>query len=255
MITLLWWISIALELAVAARILASRLLKYLPAFFGFVLFSAASDLFLKALWSNVYEYLVAWSIIEVLTVAVYIMVALELYFAYDRLYKPDPANKRLLIGCLIASALVGFTMLQFQPKADARTTFILVVTYIWCTFVLWWVAAFIVLFGISFYLVSIKPAPNLTLHARLLATYFAIRVCGQILVDASVHQTDTASIVRISGSILCFGGWAVLLRRGGFERHKPNPLIAAAARAMRERIMHELSRPPGSKSFDTSRED
>ncbi|HTU44673.1 MAG TPA: hypothetical protein VMF91_06405 [Bryobacteraceae bacterium] len=254
MITL-WWISIALELAVAARILVSRLLKDLPAFFGFVLFSAASDLLLAALWSKKHEYEIAWSIIEVLTVAVYIMVALELYFAYDRLYKPDPANKRLLVGCLIGSALVGFIMLQFEPKADARTTFILVLTYIWCTFVLWWVTAFIVLFGISFYLVSIKPAPNLTLHARLLATYFAIRVCGQILVDASVHHTRAASIVRITGSILCFGGWAVLLRRGGFERHKPNPKIAEAARVACERILSEISDPAGRKSFHTSGED
>jgi hypothetical protein len=251
----LWWISIALELAVAARILASRLLNHLPAFFAFLLFSAASDLLLRALWSNVYAYLVAWSIIEAVTVVAYILVALELYFAYDRLYKPDPADKQILIGCLIASAVVGFIMLQFQPKAEGHITTILVLTYIWCTFVLWWVAAFIVLFGLGFHLISIKPAPNLTLHARLLATYFAIRVCGQILVDASVHQTDAASIVRLSGSILCLLGWLVLLRRGGFERHQPNPELAEAARAVRERIMRELSTPPGSKSFDTSRED
>jgi hypothetical protein len=254
MITL-WWISIALELAVAVRILASRLLKHLPAFFGFVLYSAASDLFLTALWSNRYEYTIAWSIIQAVYVAAQIFVALELYLAYARLYKPDPSDKRLLVGCLIASAVIGSIMLQFQPKADDRITIILVLSYIWCTFILWWTAAFIVLFGIAFYLVSIKPAPNLTLHARLLATYFAIQLCGQILADATMRYPVTASIVRITGTNLCLVGWIVLLRRGGFERHKPNPLIAATARAMRERIMHELSRPPRSESFDTSGED
>jgi hypothetical protein len=254
MITL-WWILIALELTVAARILTSRLLKHLPAFFGFVLFNASSDLLLRSLWSNQYGYLVAWSIIEAVTVVAYILVALELYLAYDRLYKPDPADKRLLVGCLIASAVVGFIMLQFQPKAEGHITTILVLTYIWCTFVLWWAAAFIVLFGFGFYLISIKPAPNLTLHARVLAVYCAIRLCAQILADSSVHHTHLASIVQLTGSILCFSGWALLLRRGGFERHQPNPELAEAARAARERIMRELSTPPGSKSFDTSRED
>lgn len=254
MITL-WWISIALELAVAARILVSRLLKDLPAFFGFILFSAASDLLLAALWSKPREYEVAWSIIEALGVAARILVATELYIRYDRLYKSDPANQRLLVRCLIGSALAGFAMLQFQPHADARTRFILVLTYIWCTFVLWWVTAFIVLFGFAFYLVSITPAPNLTLHARLLATYFAIRLCAQILVDASVHQTDMASIVRISGSSLCLAGWALLLRRGGFQRHEPNPMIAEAARAARERILRGISAPARSKSFQTGGED
>jgi hypothetical protein len=254
MITL-WWISIALELAVAARILASRLLKHLPAFFGFILFSAASDLFLTALWSNPYQYTFAWSIIEAVDVAARILVALELYLGYERLYKPDRANKWLLITCLVASAAVGLIMLQFQPKADDRITIVLVLSYIWCTFILWWVTAFIVLFGSVFHFVSIKPAPNLTLHARLLATYFAIRLCAQILANASVRQPNAASVVRITGSILCLTGWAVLLRRGGFERHKPNPLIAAAARAVRERIMRELSHPAGGESFDTSGDD
>jgi len=254
MITL-WWISIALELAVAARILASRLLKHLPAFFGFVVFYAASDLVLAALWSNRYEYTVAWSIIEALNVAVYILVALELYFAYDRLYKPDPADKWLLVGCLVASAVVGFIMLQFQPKADERITFILVLSYVWCTFVLWWVTAFIVLFGFMFHLISIKPAPNLTLHARLLASYFAIQLGTQILADASVRYPVTASVIRMVGTILCMVGWLVLLRRRGFERHKPNPMIAEAARAVRERIMRELSEPPRGQGFHTSGED
>jgi hypothetical protein len=254
MITL-WWISIALEIAVAARILAARLLKHLPAFFAFVVFGAVSDLVLACLWSKPHYYEIAWSMVGVVDVAARILVALELYFAYDRLYKPHPADRWVLVGCLIASAVVGFTMLQFQPKADAGTTFILVLSYIWCTFVLWWVTAFIVLFGLAFYLVSITPAPNLTLHARLLAAYFATRLFAQMLVDASVHQTETASIVRMTGSILCLAGWAVLLRRGGFTRHKPNPLIAEAARATRERIMRELSEPPRSQSFHTSGED
>jgi hypothetical protein len=252
---ILWWISIALELAVAARILASRLLKHLPAFFAFVLFRAASDLLLMALRPNRYEYTVAWSIIEAVYVATQILVALELYVAYDRLYKSDPADKWFLVGCLVTSAVVGFIMLQFQPKADERITTILVLSYIWCTFVLWWTAAFIVLFGFMFHLISIKPAPNLTLHARLLATLFAIQVCGQVLVDASVRYPATANVVRIAGSSLCLLGWVVLLRRGGFERHKPNPLISEAAREAAERILRDISRPTRRKRFHTSGED
>jgi len=252
---ILWWISIALELAVAARILVSRLLKNLPAFFGFVLFSAASDILLAALWSKPPKYEVAWSIVEAVYVAAQILLALELYLAYARLYKPDKAIKRLLVICLVASAVVGFILLQFQPKADERTTFILVLSYIWCTFVLWWSAAFIVLFGFAFHLVSMKPAPNLTVHARLLATYFAIQLGGQILVDGSVHHTATASIFRITGTNLCLLGWVVLLRRGGFERHKPNPMISEAARVTAERILREISAPAGRKGFHTSSED
>ena len=250
MITL-WWISFALELAVAARILASRLLKHLPAFFGFILFNAASDLVLVPLWSNRYKYMVAWSIIQAVYVAAQILVALELYLAYARLYKPDKAIQRFLTICLTASALIGFIMLQFQPKADEGTAVILVLSYIWCTFVLWWTAAFIILFGFGFYLVSVEPAPNLTLHARLLATYFAIRLGTQIFADATVRYPVTASMIRTVGSILCFTGWVLLLRRGGFERHKPNPLIAEAARAIRERIMRDLSHPAGGKRFQT----
>ena len=254
MITL-WWISFALELAVAARILASRLLKHLPAFFGFILFNAASDLVLAPLWSNRYEYMVAWSMIQAVYVAAQILVAIELYLAYARLYKPDRAIKRLFVICLVGSAIVGFIMLQFQPKADDRITIVLVLSYIWCTFVLWWTAAFIVLFGLAFYLVSIKPPPNLTLHARLLATYFAIRLGTQILADSTVRYPVTASMIRIVGSILCFGGWVLLLRRRGFEGHKRNPLIAEAALVMSERIMRELSEPPRSQGFHTSGED
>ncbi|MBV9760506.1 MAG: hypothetical protein JO340_08080 [Acidobacteriaceae bacterium] len=254
MITL-WWISIALELAVLARILASRLLKHLPAFFGFILFNIASDLLLAPLWSNRYEYTVAWSIIEAFTVVAQILLALELYLAYDRLYKPDPADKWFLVGCLVTSAVVGFIMLQFQPKADERITTILVLSYIWCTFVLWWTAAFIVLFGFMFHLISIKPAPNLTLHARLLATYFAVQLGTQILADASVRYPVTASFLRIAGGSACLLGWVVLLRRGGFERHKPNPLIAEAARVMSERILRELSEPPRGEGFHTRGED
>lgn len=254
MITL-WWMSIVLELAVAARILASRLLKHLPAFFGFVIFSAASDLLLKALWSNVYRYLVAWTIVEAIYAVAQILLALELYLAYARLYKPDKAIRRFLAICLITSAAVGFIMLQFQPKADELTTAILALSYIWCTFVLWWSAAFIVLFGSAFHLVSMTPGPNLTLHARLLATYFAIQLATQILVDASVHETDIASIVRIAGINVCLLGWVFLLKRGGFERHKPNPLIAEAARTVRERIMHDLSPPAGSKRVQTGGKD
>lgn len=254
MITL-WWISIALEVAVAARILASRLLKHLPAFFAFIVFGAVSDLLLANLWSKPHYYEIAWSIVGVVDVAARILVALELYVAYDRLYKPHPADQRVLMACLIASALVGFIMLQFQPRADAGTTFILVLSYIWCTFVLWWVTAFIVLFGLGFYLVSITPAPNLTLHARLLAIYFASRLCAQMLVDASVHQTRTASIVRMSGSILCLAGWAVLLRRGGFQRHKPNPMISEAAREAAERILRDISGPTRRKGFQTGSDD
>jgi hypothetical protein len=254
MITL-WWISIALELAVAARILVSRLLKYLPAFFGFVLFNAASDLLLAALWSKPPQYEVAWSVIQAVYVAAQILLALELYLAYARLYKPDKAIRRFLAICLIVSAAVGLIMLQFQPQADKHTTAILVLSYIWCTFVLWWSAAFIVLFGFAFHLVSMAPAPNLTLHARLLATYFAIQLCTQILVDASVHHTDVASIVRISGTILCWAGWAFFLRRGGFERHKPNPLLAEAAGAMAERILRDISGPTRRKRFHSGSED
>lgn len=254
MITL-WWISIALELAVAARILVSRLLKHLPAFFAFVLFRAASDLLLMTLRPNRYEYMVAWSIIEAVYVATQILVALELYLAYDRLYKPDPADKWLLVGCLVASAVIGFIMLQFQPKTDERITTILVLSYIWCTFVLWWSAAFIILFGFLFHVISIKPAPNLTLHARLLATLFAIQLCGQVLVDASVRHPAAANIVRIAGSSLCLLGWVVLLRRGGFERHQPNPKLAEAARVVSERILREISDPPRSNSFQTGGED
>jgi hypothetical protein len=254
MITL-WWISIGLELAVAVRIVASRLLKYLPAFFGFVLFSAASDVLLAALWSKKHQYEVAWSIVEALYVAAQILVALELYLGYARLYKPDKAIQRWLAICLVASAVVGFIMLQFQPKADERTTTILVLSYIWCTFVLWWSAGFIVLFGFAFYLVSMKPAPNLTLHARLLAIYFAIQLCGQILVDASVHHTATASVFRITATNLCLLGWVVLLRRGGFQRHKPNPLIAEAAREAAERILRDISGPTRRKGFQSGGDD
>jgi hypothetical protein len=250
MITL-WWISFALELAVAVRILASRLLKNLPAFFGFILFNAASDLVLVRLWSKPHYYEIAWSIMQALYVAAQILVALELYLGYARQYKPDKAIQRFLAICLIASAAIGFIMLQFQPKADQGTTMILVLSYIWCTFVLWWTAGFIVLFGFGFYLVSVTPAPNLTLHARLLATYFAIRLCTQILVDASVHHTDVASIVRIGGTILCLAGWALLLRRRGFERHKPNPMIAEAADEAAERILRDISEPPRSQRFHT----
>jgi len=146
-------------------------------------------------------------------------------------------------------------MLQFQPKADERTTTILVLSYLWRTFVLWWAAAFTVLFGFAFHIVSVRAAPNLTLHARLLATYFALQLCGQILVDASVHHTRAASMVRISGTILCLGGWVLWLRRGGFERHKPNPKIAEAASVACERILREISDPPGGKSFHTRGED
>jgi hypothetical protein len=254
MITL-WWISIALELAVAARILASRLFRHLPAFFGFVLFSAASDLLLKALWSKIYPYLIAWSVVEALYVAAQILLALELYLAYARLYKPDKAIRRFLAICLIASAAVGLIMLQFQPKADQRTTAFLVLSYIWCTFVLWWSAAFIVLFGFAFHLVSMTPAPNLTLHARLLATYFAIQLGTQILVDASVHHTRAASILRITAGSLCLLGWVVLLRRGGFERHKPNPALAEVAGAMAERMLSDISGPTRRKRFHTGGED
>jgi hypothetical protein len=254
MITL-WWISFALEIAVAVRIIASGLLKHLPAFFGFLVFWAASDLLLAPLWSNRYEYMVAWSIIQTLSVAAQIPLALELYFAYARLYKPDPADKRMLVGCLIASAVVGFIMLQFQPKADERITTILVLSYIWYTFVLWWTAAFIVLFGFAFQLISIKPARNLTIHARLLATYFAIQLGTQILANSSVRYPITASIVRIAGGSVCLLGWVLLLRRGGFERHKPNPLISEAAREMSERILRELSGPPRSQGLHTSGED
>ncbi|MBV9761448.1 MAG: hypothetical protein JO340_12860 [Acidobacteriaceae bacterium] len=254
MITL-WWISIALELAVAARIFASRLLKDLPAFFAFVLFGAVSDVLLTTVRSNRYEYTVAWSIIGVVNVAAHILVAVELYLAYARLYKPDRASKRLFATCLIASATVGFIMLQFQPKADERITAILVLAYIWCTFVLWWVTAFVVLFGLAFQLISIKPPSNLRVHARLLATYFAIRLYGQILVDASARHPFTASMVRISGSILCLAGWAVLLKRGGFERHTPNPRIAEAARATRERMLAEISDPAGSQGVHTRGEE
>jgi hypothetical protein len=254
MITL-WWISFAFELAVAARILASRLSKNLPAFFGFVLFNAASDLALAAVWSKPHYYEVAWSIIQALSVAAQILLALELYRAYARLYRSDRAIQRLLAACLMASASVGFVMLQFQPKADERTTTILLLSYIWCTLVLWWSTAFIVLFGFAFQLISIKPPRNLTLHARLLATYFGIKLCTQILVDASVHQTYLASIIRIAGTIICLGGWALLLRRGGFERHTPNAKIAEAARAMREQILSEISDPAGRESFHTSGED
>jgi hypothetical protein len=254
MITL-WWISFALELAVAARILASRALKYLPVFFAFVLFNAASDLVLMPLWSKPKEYEIAWSIVQAFSVAAQILLALELYLGYARLYKPDKAIKRFLAICLIASAVVGFIMLQFQPNADERTTAILVLSYIWRTFVLCWSAAFIVLFGFAFHLVSMKPAPNLTLHARLLATYFAIQLCSQILVDASVHHTAAASVVRIVGASLCLAGWAVLLRRGGFERHKPNPMISEAAREAAERILRDISGPTRRKRFHTGSED
>lgn len=255
MITL-WWISFVLELAVAARILVSRLLKHLPAFFGFVLFGAASDLLLMALRPNRYEYTVAWSVIEAVYVVTEILVALELYLAYDRLYKPEPADKwLLLVGCLVASAAVGFIMLQFQPRPDEQITPILVLSYVWCTFVLWWTTAFIILFGFLFHLISIKPAPNLTLHARLLAAYFAIQLGTQILADASVRHPATANIVRISAGSLCLLGWVVFLRRGGFERHKPNPVISEAARVMSERILRELSEPPRSQGFHTSGED
>jgi hypothetical protein len=254
MITL-WWISIALELAVAARIVALRLLKHFPAFFGFIVFWAAADLLLTALRLRSYEYMVAWSVIQALSVVGQILLALKLYFGYARLYKPDDSIKRLLVICLVASAVVGFVMLQFQPRADERTTAILVLSYIWCTFVLWWTAAFIVLFGFAFHLVSVKPPRNLTLHARLLASYFTIKLCTQVLADASVHRTRTASIVRISGTILCFAGWALLLRRRGFEGHKRNPMIAEAARVMSERILRELSEPPRSQGFHTSGED
>jgi hypothetical protein len=252
---ILWWISFALELAIAARILASRLLKHLPAFFGFVLFYAASDLVLMRLWSKPHDYEIAWSIMQAVYVVAQILVALELYLGYARLYKPDKAIKRFLVICLITSAAVGFIMLQLQPKADARTTFILVLGYIWCTFVLWWTAAFIILFGFAFHLVSMTPAPNLTIHARLLATFFAIELCTQILVDASVHETETASIVRISGSILCFAGWVILLRRGGFERHKPNPMISEAAREAAERILRDISGPTRREGFQTGSDD
>src|ERR1700728_952275 len=158
MITL-WWISFALELAVAARILTSRLLKHLPVFFAFILFNAASDLVLLRLWSKPKEYEIGWSIFEAVYVVAQILLALELYLAYARLYKPDKAIRRFLAICVIASAAVGFTMLQFQPKADKHTTAILVLSYIWCTFLLWWSAAFIVLFGFAFHLVSMAPAP------------------------------------------------------------------------------------------------
>ena len=254
MITL-WWISIALELAVAARILASRLLRYLPAFFGFVLFSAVSDLLLKTLWSKVYPYLIAWSIVEALYVAAQILLALELYLAYARLYKPDKAIRRFLAICLIVSAVIGFIMLQFQPKPDKHTTAILILSYIWCTFVLWWSAAFIVLFGFAFHLVSMGPAPNLTLHARLLATYFAIQLGTQILVDASVHHTRLASILRITAGSLCLLGWAFFLRRGGFERHKPNPMLAEAAGVLADQILRDISGPTRRKRFHTGSED
>ena len=251
----LWWISIALELAVAARILASRLLNDLPAFFGFILFNAASDLLLAPLRPNRYEYTVAWSIIEALTVVAQILVAVELYLGYSRLYKVDRANRRLFVTCLVASAVVGLIMLQFQPKADDRITIILVLSYIWCTFVLWWATAFIVFFGFAFQLISVKPPPNLTVHARLLAAYFAIQLCTQILADASVRHPATANIVRISAGSLCLGAWVLLLRRSGFERHETNPKVARGARDVRERILGEISDPAGSQSFQTIGED
>ena len=63
------------------------------------------------------------------------------------------------------------------------------------------------------------------------------------------------SVLRIAGGSACLLGWVALLSRGGFERHKPNPLIAEAARMMSERILRELSEPPRSQGFRTSGED
>ena len=224
-------LEIAAHVGLLARLGVSRV--KLPVFAAYLVLNLAQGavLILAASTYPVREYAIIWAYGQLLTALAWVLVSDELRRRVLRGYPGigSFAAVAVLTAILGAAAIVWFTSIENRSNLMRLAIFVprIVASTI--------AVAMLLLLPILKHLNS-PLAPNVVIHARLLALYFVARSVTLIIINLGPNP----QLVALAGmvlSITCYVVWAIKLTRAGEVvplTAKPadyEPLVSAEARA------------------------
>lgn len=242
-INIIWRLSVAAELILAARLLLQGLGGVYPSLLtGGCVFALRSSLLILSVHHSYSRSTMgdAWKLTEPLVWLAWSWIVLELFSKWTGSYRGIGRFGRFLFGAFVSIALlVSLILFPFEWKAlffahDFRIYYILtrvlMATLALFTFMVW----------LFFRNYPAAVAPNVVRHTHITAAYFAVNALSYLALTLNgpkmVAEVNLA-IVAVSAG--CFSAWAILLTRKGEERESM-PAIQPEDMARIERVNREL---------------
>jgi hypothetical protein len=242
-INIIWRLSVASELILAARLLLQGLGSVYPALVtGSCIFALQASLLILSVHHSYSRSPMGdvWKISEPLVGLLWSWIVLELFSKWTKSYPGIGRFGRYLFVALVAIALmVSLICWPFEWKAlvvahDFRIYFIL------NRVLLATLALFMFLVWLFFRNYPAPVAPNVARHTHITTIYLAVTALSWLAITLSgLKIVAVANLSLVVAAVGCFSAWAILLTRAGEERESI-PVMPAEDIARIERVNREL---------------
>jgi hypothetical protein len=240
-INIVWRLSVAMELILAARLLLQGLGGVYPALLGgSCVFALRSSLLILSMTNSRSTMSNAWKVTEPLVWLLWSWIVLELFSKWTSSYPGIGRFGRYLFGALITVALlVSLICWPFEWKAlvfahDVRIYFIL------NRVLMATLALFIVSIWLFFRGYPAAVAPNVVRHTCITAAFFVANALSWLALTLSgLKMGAPLNLLIVGAAFASFSAWAVMLTRKGEERVSI-PVMAPEEIARIEHVNREL---------------
>jgi hypothetical protein len=238
--TALAFLSPALQLAVLAEWLRKGISGRYYAFMVYLAFGLIRAIAFLTFDPNTNRYAIVWMVSEPINLLLEVAVVLELFKLICEHHPGIGAFARyFLLGATIVSAGLAAAPLAMDLKginwAAPELALILVIKRVVSTTLL----AFVLSAAMLVRYTGVFLRPNAVLHARLLATFFAISSLSYWLANLMPESRVGVNIGMLAASSTCLAVWAVRMTAAG-EVQPQLPSITSEQVAMVERWNAEL---------------
>jgi hypothetical protein len=223
----LWWTSIACCAFALGSLCVRGLVGRYPSFGSYLAFNLIRNLAMKSISGSPanHTYALIYFITEPLSLALWVLVTLELFRRICEQYRGIATlARKLLIGSLLVSVCAALATIVPDISAInwVRPAAQLVMLLERSVFTV--LAIFLFLLSMFFGYYHAPMRDNTVRHMRILALYFCLDACGTmaalVLHAFANGPTTTATMAIISrtlmiGSSCCMIGWGLALTRAG----------------------------------------
>jgi hypothetical protein len=248
-INIVWRLSVAAELIVAARLLLQGLGGIYPALLtASCVFALRSSLLILAFQSRSMGRDV-WKMTQPIDWLVSCWIVLELFSKWTRSYPGIGRFGRFLFGVLVIVALsvsVAWWPIEWKSLLfdhDLRIYYFLS-RFVWAT-----LALFTLLIWLFFRNYPAAVAPNVVRHTHITATYFTVCALSELAFTLNGRWVlPLVNFLIVAITAACFSAWAILLTRKGEDRDAIvaiSPDEAARIERINQELLGLMKKIPG----------
>jgi hypothetical protein len=222
----LWWISIAAETLLLAKLLWSQLSHRYRWFTVYVLTDIACSLVMTFATPDPHTEAYAWTWVstEPLLLLLQLAFTIELYRRISDHYTNfDKVRPRLLWTCLVSAAVLSALSLAFDLRRIVWSSPVLQGVFVGKRMVTFALAGFAIATWVFVRVFPIPIRPNVKVHWRIATIYFLANAVNYFAIDVRLVSTNAAGIALMIITTGCFLAWTVFLNPLGEDVELPPP--------------------------------